>query len=178
MEVYRTKNPVFAIIIFSRTKGIAMNEELHAIYTQDQADRKGKINAGIQEYDRIRRQRVEELLTAGSVQTADDYFHAAMVFQHGEQLDDYWKAHELARKAAELGHSTGRWLTAASYDRWLMRQGKPQKYGTQYTKQNGSSYVLYEVDPTTTDEERAEWNVPSLAEAQQRAAEINKRDAR
>jgi hypothetical protein len=155
-----------------------MNEELHAIYTQDQADRKGKnrINANVQEQDRIRRQRVQELLTAGSIQTADDYFHAAMVFQHGEQLDDYWKAHELARKAAELGHSTGRWLTAASYDRWLMRQGKPQKYGTQYTMPPGSSmFTLYEVDPTTTDEERAEWNVPSLADAHKRAAEINNR---
>ena len=152
-----------------------MDEELHAIYTQDQADRKGDITADIQERDRIRLQRVEDLLTAGSVQTAEDYFHAAMVFQHGEHLNDYWKAHELARKAAELGHSTGRWLTAAAYDRWLMKQGKPQKYGTQYTAQNGSSFTLYEVDPATTDEERAEWNVPPLAEAQQRTVEINKR---
>ncbi len=152
-----------------------MNEELHTIYTQDQADRKGKINIGhMQEHDRIRRQRVEELLTAGSIQTAEDYFHAAMVFQHGEQLDDYWKAHELALKAAELGHGTGRWLAAASYDRWLMQQGKPQKYGTQYTRQNSDLFTLYEIDPTTTDAERAEWNVPSLAEAQQQTAEINK----
>lgn len=153
-----------------------MNEELYAIYTQDQADRTGKINVDMREHDRIRRQRVEELLTAGSIQTVEDYFHAAMVFQHGEQVDDYWKAHELALKAAEMGHGSGRWLAAASYDRWLMRQGKPQKYGTQYTKQNDSSlYTLYEVDPATTDEERAAWNVPSLAEAQQRATEINKR---
>ncbi len=154
-----------------------MNEELHAIYTQDQADRKGEINADIQERDRIRRQRVEDLLTAGLVQTAEDYFHAAMVFQHGEHLDDYRKAHELAQKAAELGHSTGRWLTAAAYDRWLIMQNKPQKYGTQYTTQDGSTFMLCEVDPSTTDEERAEWNVPSLAEAQQLATEINMRRA-
>ena len=152
-----------------------MNEELDAIYTQDQDDRKDELSADMLERDRIRRQRVEDLLTAGSVQTADDYFHAAMVFQHGEHLDDYWKAHELACKAAELGHSTGRWLTAASYDRWLMSQSKPQKYGTQYMKQDGSSFMLYEVDPSTTDEERAAWNVPPLAEAQQNAAKINMR---
>ncbi len=154
-----------------------MNEELRAIYTQDQADRIGEIHSEIQERDRARRQHVEDLLADGSVQAAEDYFHAAMVFQHGEKLEDYWKAHELARKAAELGHSTGRWLSAAAYDRWLTMQGKPQKYGTQYTTQDSTTFTLYEVDPNTTDEERAEWNVPSLAEAQRRAAEISIRHA-
>jgi hypothetical protein len=31
-------------------------------------------------------------------------------------------------EAAVLGHPKARWL-AAAYDRWLMYQGKPQKYG-------------------------------------------------
>ncbi len=151
-----------------------MNQELRELYEQDQAERKGPLSPELMERDRKRRQRVEELLDSGSVVSADDYFHAAMVFQHGEKLEDYWKAHELARKAAEQGHTAGRWLAAAAYDRWLMNQGKPQKYGTQYTARDDGPFTLWDVDPTTTDEERAEWNVPPLAEAIRRAEEINR----
>src|SRR6266704_739264 len=85
---------------------------------------------------------------------------------------NFWKAHELAMRGAELGHPTCRWLAAAAYDRWLMNQGKPQKYGTQYVTREGR-WVLYEVDPTTTDAERGDWNVPPLAESLQRAEEMN-----
>jgi len=156
-------------------RGIEMNQELRMLYEQDQADRQGEFHPDILERDRKRRQRVEELLATEAIQTAEDYFHAALVFQHGEQLEDYWKAHELAKKAAEMGHATGRWLAAAAYDRWLMNQGKPQKYGTQYTSRDGGLFTLWEVDPSTTDEERAEWNVPPLAEALRRTEEINRK---
>ncbi|MBV9228441.1 MAG: hypothetical protein JOZ18_03935 [Chloroflexi bacterium] len=149
-----------------------MHEELLRLYEEDQADRKGQMHPDMRERDRVRRQRIEELISAGALQTGEDYFHAAMIFQHGEMLAHYWRAHELAKKAAEMDHSTGRWLTAAAYDRWLMKQGKPQKYGTQYISHGGGPYTLWEVDPTTTDAERAEWNVPSLAEAQRRAEQI------
>jgi hypothetical protein len=125
--------------------------------------------------DRARRHRVEELVASEALQAPGDYFHAAMVFQHGEKLDDFWQAHELAKRGAELGHPNCRWLTAAAYDRWLMNQGKPQKYGTQYTSRNDGPYRLWDVDPTTTDEERAAWNVPPLAEALRQAEEHTRR---
>ncbi len=80
--------------------------------------------------DRARRRWVAELLAAGAAH-ADDLYHAAMVFLHGEKADDWRRAHELALRSAELGHSHARWLAAAAYDRWLMMQGRPQKYGTQ-----------------------------------------------
>jgi hypothetical protein len=146
-----------------------MHEELARICEQDQADRKGELPLNLGDRDRARRQRVTELIAEGVLQTPEDYFHAALVFQHGEKLEDYWQAHELAKKAEEQGHPTGRWLAAAAYDRWLMNQGKPQKYGTQYTAHGDGPYRLWDVDPTTTDEERAAWNVPPLAEALRRA---------
>ncbi len=146
-----------------------MHEELARICEQDQADRKGDLPLNLGERDRDRRQRVTELIAEGALQAPEDYFHAALVFQHGDKLEDYRQAHELAKKAAEQGHPTGRWLAAAAYDRWLMNQGKPQKYGTQYTARGDGPYRLWDVDPTTTDEERAAWNVPPLAEALRRA---------
>jgi hypothetical protein len=152
-----------------------MNKELRQLYEADQGDRRADgTPADVIERDRARRRRVAELLDAGAVASGEDFFHAAMVFQHGDGLDDYQRARELALRAAELGYRPGRWLAAAALDRWLMRQGGPQKYGTQYRITSGQ-YELYEVDPATTDEERAEWDVPPLAEARRRAEKLNPR---
>jgi hypothetical protein len=155
------------------------NEELRRLYEADQADRiksDGELPAerdwrAIRERDQERRQRISELIQANALQIGADYFHAALVFQHGESLEDYQHAHELATRAAELGDRRGRWLAAAALDRWLTQQGKPQKYGTQY-QLTGDHYTLLEVDPATTDAERAEWDVPNLADAQQLAVQL------
>jgi hypothetical protein len=120
------------------------------------------------ERDLARRRRVEELLAAGAAEQGPDFYHAAMVFQHGSRPEDYQRARELALRAAELGHRPGRWLAAAALDRWLMNEGRPQKHGTRYTSA-GDRWVLHDVDPETTDAERAEWDVPPLAEARRRA---------
>src|SRR5207302_1003054 len=128
-----------------------MDKELQALYEQDQADRSVLFEQldheqlqQVLQRDSARRQRVGELVSSEALQTSEDYFYAAMVFQHGETLDDFWQAHEFARSGAELGHPHCRWLAAAAYDRWLMNQGKPQKYGTQYTSRDNEAYQLWE----------------------------------
>ena len=85
----------------------------------------------------------------------EEYFHAALIFQRGESLEEIWQAHTLASRAAAL-------------DRWLMYHSRPQKYGTQFFP-DGRTYRLWEVEPTTTDADRAAWNVPSLEEQTKRA---------
>lgn len=150
------------------------NCELRRIFEEDQADREGPMHPQIAQRDAARLVRVQQLLDEGAVRTAEDHLCAAFVFQHGDQLEHYWQAHELALAAVDLGHGPpARWLAAAAYDRWLMRQRLPQKFGTQYWGQGGR-YVLYEVDPATTDEERARWDVPPLAEAIARAEELTR----
>jgi len=151
-----------------------MNTDLQVLYEQDQADRSVFFELDheqlqlVLQQDRARRQRVEELVRSEALQAREDYFH-------GETLDDFWQAHELAKRVAELGHPNCRWLMAAAYDRWLMKQGKPQKYGTQYTSHGNEPYQLWDVDPTTTDEERVAWNVPLLTEALRQAEELTRR---
>src|SRR5262249_9166116 len=97
-----------------------------------------------------------------------------MVFQHGNDVADYQLSNQLALKAAELDptNKKARWLAAASKDRELMNLGKPQLYGTQFRTENGK-WVLYDVDPSITDEERANWNVPPLEQAKKRAEAMN-----
>jgi hypothetical protein len=164
----------------AKARAANANQELAALYREDQGDRQGdetKINwATIGPRDVARRKRVREILKAGGIKSADDYFHAAMVFQHGAELDDYRLAHEMAAKAADLdpGLGSARWLAAAAKDRLLMNSGKPQWYGTQIVERDGV-WKVYEVDPTITDEERAKWNVPPLAEAKRGAEEMNRK---
>ncbi len=62
-----------------------------------------------------------------------------------------------------MGSKDSRWLAAAALDRWLMYQGKPQKYGTQFVA-DSTRWRLWDVDPSTTDAEHAANHVPSLQE--------------
>jgi TPR repeat protein len=159
------------------------SEELRALFEEDQADRRAlfeKDQANRRQAidpeemiscDAGRLQRLEHLIAEGALRDPDDYFHAAMLLQHGPNRAHYQRAHELAMRAAELGSQPARWLAAAAHDRWLMAVGLPQKYGTQY-RAEGDRWVLHEVDPTTSDEERARWDVPPLVEALRRAEEM------
>lgn len=156
-------------------KNEGANSELVKIGEEDQLDRRGPHGPStpeewkvVTERDRQRRQRVSELLAAGAAKTGADFFSAAIVFQHGDTLEDYARARDLAAEAARKGHPAGLWLTAAAWDRWLMQAGKPQRFGTQYKLDDATKQMrLYPVDPTVTDEERERWGFPSLAEIPQ-----------
>ena len=156
-----------------------LNAELAKITQEDQADRQAgadKIDwSVVGKRDAERLKRTKEIAAQGGLKAADDYFNAALVLQHSDKVEDYDQAHQWCLKAVELDPELpdARWLSAATLDRSLMNQGKPQRYGTQYRKADGK-WILWEVDPTVTDEERAEWNVPSLAQARERLQEMNK----
>jgi hypothetical protein len=156
-----------------------MNNELVSLYQADKRERLRPPKVNTSEYkamrarDLKRRERVIEMVAANELHTAEDYYHAAHIMNHGDTSQDAEKAHKLALCSNELGHRPARWLAAASYDRWQMYQGKPQKYGTNYVY-DGRGDRLWDVDPMTTDEERAEWDVPPLAEQLRKAREANR----
>lgn len=124
--------------------------------------------------DQQRQHRTQQIFQAGQAKTAADYYHGAMIFQHGKTVDDFATAHRLALRAAELdpSNSEAKWLAAATLERELMTRGKPQRYATQFKRVDGRG-VLYNVDESVSDEERARWGVPSLAEAKQAVERLN-----
>jgi hypothetical protein len=156
-----------------------MNKELLSLYEADRHEHANQAKVNTPEYkamrnrDLQRRQRVMELVTADALHAAEDYFHPAWIMNHGDTPEDAENSHKLARRSSELGHRPARWLAAASYDRWQMYQGKLQKYGTNYIY-DGIKDRLWDVDPSTTDEERAEWDVPPLAVQIRKAEEANR----
>lgn len=174
-------------MLFSQEAGkavsssIASNGRLKQLFELDQADRIGKqLDEATSKRDKERREEVTQLLELGLVRTADDYFHAAMVFQHGETADEIRTAFSLAWIASQFDtqyRARLQWLSAAAWDRIMMREKMPQWYGTQYVMDNPEDgFRLYKVDETAvTDEQRAALGLPLLDEAKQRVEHLNER---
>src|SRR5687768_10867607 len=88
------------------------NPELERLYKEDQADREAGPNAkidwqAVSKRDAERRARVREIVDKGEATTSTDYYHAAMVYQHGTEVPEYDEAHRLAMKAVELDPENG-----------------------------------------------------------------------
>ena len=129
----------FTIVMALQTAptGVAPdNLELNQMYKLDQSEREGaNVDwTALYRHDMERRARLKHLLESGGVQSAADYFHAAMIYQHGQTPDDYLLAHLLAVTAISKGSKEARWLSAATMDRYLRSIWQPQVYGTQSTR--------------------------------------------
>ncbi|MBG0785627.1 MAG: hypothetical protein H0S79_11040 [Anaerolineaceae bacterium] len=153
-------------LLLDQQTDTAISLRMAELFTADQAVRVITADTPdeIIREDTARREEVLEYLRKGQLQTARDLVYAGFIFQHGDCSEHYLLANRLAEIAMDAGYPDAPWLYAASLDRYLMSLGQPQKFGTQYTFVNGA-YQLYPVDPATTDEERAEYDVPSLEEA-------------
>lgn len=156
------------------------NERLTEMFKEDQAVRKvmpidwGKVAP----MDKAHQGEVLALLQSGGIRTANDFYHAAMIMQHGGSTESYQLAFSLSRLSTALDPSNKKalWLVAASWDRILMSKNVPQWYGTQYRSAGpGAPMKLYKVDESVvSDAEREAMNVPPLQGAKDLLLQINK----
>lgn len=164
----------FSFTAFCQVKD---NAELQKMYDEDQGSRMAaNINwAVLSKQDSAREHRVYELIKEGKVITGKDHYNSAMIFQHGRDTLASSMAVRQMRKAIELDSTINKWLLAAAIDRDLMRRGKPQIYGTQYTMMNGETrWSRYMIDSTqVSDAERKYYHVETLAEQRIKEHEMN-----
>ena len=153
------------------------NEELKRLRDEDQRDRAPEAIdwTVVTPRDHARLKRVKELFAADGLLTANDYLRAALILQHGEATDDVLLAHEFCVAAMVLGKNDreSASLAAAAEDRFLMKVGRPQRFGTQFTKDGTGPWRLHPVGDGVTDALRRVMAEPSLAEARAREAEMN-----
>jgi len=129
---------------------------MRKIYEEDQKNRNDVTGDG------RRREQVQQLIAKGEVQSGEDYYYAAFIFQHGQKPSDYLYAHVLAVTAVNKGLHNAIWLSAATLDRYLHSIRQPQVFGTQF----GSLYEDRD-DQEPYDRElvsdalRAQWCVAS-----------------
>jgi hypothetical protein len=159
--------------VYEQLNTLTLNQEndltislrIAALFSADQAARQfpGSDPHQLNLDDTARRVEVLGYILNGQIHTGRDLVYAAFIFQHGDCSEHYQFANRLAQIAMDTGYEDARWIYAATLDRYLMSLGKPQKFGTQYTSVDGE-FKLYPIDPTTTDAERAKYNIPPLSE--------------
>ncbi len=154
--------------------------KLAAIYSADQADRAPDVWPAqweaVAHRDSLRRIQVIELAARARSWVSSDWYHAAVVLQHGSDSADFRRANDWARRAVQLDstNAQARWLSAASWDRFQMSIGQPQWYGTQNVMMGGL-WQLYRIDSTkVTDAERQRLGVPPLDSLRARLNRSNK----
>lgn len=143
------------------------NAEMTAIFVADQTARDQPATIDWKKLwpaDAARRVQTQALLDAGKLNSADDFYHAAYVFQHGNAAEDFLKAHALAVVATARGKSEATWIAAATLDRYLQHIGQPQIYGTQFQHPPGQQWTQepYRRD-LLSDAVREASGVPPLA---------------
>jgi hypothetical protein len=109
---------------------------LRKIYDEDQQNLSNEVRGAL-------RAKVLQLVAENKVQTGEDYYFAAFVFQHGLKPEDYLYAHVLAVTALGKGFAPAKWLSAATLDRYLRSVKQPQIFGTQF----GSLFDDGDLDP-------------------------------
>lgn len=164
------------------TAAASPSDTLAKLAAADQADRTSSTNKidwnVVGKHDASRRAQVMKMLDAGNVRTATDFLDAALIFQHGDSIQDTQLALALATVASRMDPSNrdAKQLTADAWDRIMVRSGKPQWYGTQFVRSKTTGkWELYPTDPgAVSDTQRKAMGLPSLEEDKAHLAQINK----
>jgi hypothetical protein len=121
-----------------------VNAELAELAEQDQLERaQGYVDIA---NDISRLKRVQELENSNAFHHALDYYHAALIYQHGTEPHHFLKAYLLSKEALKIDPSlvNAKWLSCAADDRYLLSIGKAQVWGTQYLVKDDNSRVIRE----------------------------------
>jgi hypothetical protein len=124
---------------------------------------------------RERRERVLALYGQGALQSAQDNYHAALIMLYGDDVAHFELSKTFARRGAALGEGRAWSVVAAAWDRSLIGRGLPQRFGTQFIRDNGR-WSLGRVDPRVSDAMRALYGVPPLWVQQQNVSQLQQRD--
>lgn len=159
------------------------HELLKKLYQEDIADRERMTNWGdqvqlsqLKARDKTRRMQTAQFIKDQQLTEAVDFYHAALIFQHGDAVDDFQQAHHLARQSLNMGYEGSKWMYASTYDRWQLAAGKPQIYGTQFVLNTEGKWQFAEpLDRTFADSERLKYGLPPIDKALE---EFQKRNAK
>ena len=148
--------------------------ELQEMYKLDQAVRMPPIDfEKMKAVDTVHQKRLAELLHNGKTFSGDDYYHAAMIMQHGISPEDTALAHVLAMNGAFKGNLQAKWLSAASFDRLLWRLQQPQMFGTQFIKAQGPWTMEPMKLELIPDFVRKDFGVPTAIENEKRMLKMD-----
>lgn len=151
----------------NRTEFIIQEGEIRKLYESDQADRAAfaknpSIGSEIYQRDKQRLQEARNILKGGDITDPHDLNMLAFIFQHGQEIQDYEKALELAIKSVEVGlppenslipQATDRLMIQKQLDQGVAFNQLKQKYGTQVLFDSTGKPFTPSLDDTATKED-------------------------
>jgi len=152
-----------------------VNSQLLHLVIEDQWDRGNDMFSGrhvktpqdlnVTERDAERQADVRKLLAEGKINTGQEYYFAALIFQHSSSSENLLLAHMLAVTSVSKGNVNGKWMSAATLDRYLWSINHPQVFGTQFQRGADGKWTMEPYERTAvSDSIRASWCVVSLTE--------------
>ena len=123
-----------------------ISRELKELYDSDHKDQEDPNwnETTDLEYSRrqkVRRDRVMEIIEAGMLADLQDWDNAALLLQHGESADDFLLAHILSIPSGMEDTPFGKFMCAATLDRFLQNCSRPQIFTTQSGAADPSVYA-------------------------------------
>ena len=140
-----------------------ISRELAEMHREDQKDQNEWTMEGDADFSRrqkVRRDRVLEIVELELLDGVEDYDHAAVLLQHGDGPEDFLLAHMLSVPCGLENIPFGRFMTAATLDRYLMIVGYGgdrggfglQIFGTQSSSEFPGDVVYEEYPAHYVDE--------------------------
>jgi hypothetical protein len=117
---------------------------------QDQADRQSPIDWNkVTPKDETRKLAVLKMIGSIKLNTPGDYFHAALIMQHGVTWEDYGTAHQLSMRGLQISPRDPNLqrMVAASWDRMMHALGHKQWFGTNSFRNADGSKMEKETRP-------------------------------
>ncbi len=177
---------VFFVSQVSAIDVIALYKEDQGVRTHLRSLPKNEVRKYITEVmlpgDKARLSQVESLLNSTDSLSSEEYFAAAMIMQHGSEPKHYKMAMELSKKSASLdpNNKNANWLSCAAEDRYLLKVGKSQVWGTQLDRKMNAegTHEIYYLEnfnkKARPDEQRKLCGIPTLAEIESRLEKMAK----
>jgi len=115
----------------TKDTNLSTSEQLKYLVKTDQKDRGSLYFLFNPNRDKNRIEYVYKIINSKVTLNTLDKYNAAIILQHGSSEKDFKTAYELSKSAFDEGLKKAEWLSKATYDRWQVSMGKPQKYNTQ-----------------------------------------------
>lgn len=117
----------------AKSRNARQPSRIHSLYLADQSENPGNTSEAEQyKHGDVRRAEIRAMLDKGEVKNPQDFYDAALIFLHGRDANDFLVAHLLAVEAIIRGDNSAKWMAAATLDRYLLKAGREQVFGTQY----------------------------------------------
>ena len=155
-----------------------MSERLDGLMAEDAREqREAVLPSDWERHEANHQRRLDQVAgwaQGGRIEEPLDQLRAAELLVDSDHEENIALAGTLAEHAAEAGLVEALPLIAEATDRMLLKQGLPQRYGTQYVFDPAAErWTLYRWNRETTDEERQQMGVPTLSQAIAREAILN-----